>query len=111
MTKHHKQFEKWAMPLLKQMQQLPLLDHLQPLELEYNAKRPHASESQFTYPYQSITIRYSDDVLDDCKNKKYHLVLGFLLHEMFHPITDALYAKACNTWRTKEIKSRMSVKN
>ena len=90
------------MPRLRQMQKVLLLEHFEPLELEYNSKRPEASESQFNYPYQSIVIRYSEDCLQLWKDKRYQKVLGTLFHEMTHQLTDALYAKACNTWRSKE---------
>ena|SRR3990167_1287371 len=99
MTDHQK-FEKWAMPILKKLQKVLLLEHFTPLELEY--KKGEGSECQFYYPYQTITVRYNDKLINDFKNKNYKHVTSILAHEMCHPLTDGLYAKASSTYRNKD---------
>lgn len=100
MKKRNKQFEQWAMKKLKKIQKVLLLQDFHPLELEPSCTK--ASESEIHYPYKTITIRYSDDLLDDFKKKKYEKVIGVLVHEMCHPITDGLYSKAVSVFRTKD---------
>lgn len=98
-----KSFEKWALPLLKKIQKVTLLDHYEPLTLEYKKDigDPLAT-CDFHYPYQSITISYGDQLLSRFKEKKHKEVFGILVHEMCHPITDPLYAKAVTLWKSKQ---------
>lgn len=94
-----KVFEKWALPKLYKIQKILLLEHFAPLDLE--PSETEASECQFNYPYQTITIRYSKSVLSDFYNKNYQRVIGVLIHEMSHCLTDALYAKATTQWTSR----------
>jgi len=93
-TNQNKKFEKWAMPILVRLQKIILLEHFEPLKIEFGCKSKHAhAECQISYPYQSITFRYSKECLDDfIKDPKE--VLPVLVHEMCHPLTDPLYDKA-----------------
>lgn len=103
MTASHKQFEKWAWPHLRALQKLLLLEDYYPLELEFKPNAPNINaECQFYYPYKTITIRYSNSLVNNWRKKKYRSVLATLAHEMAHVVTDPLYAKACNMWRSKD---------
>jgi hypothetical protein len=82
------------------MQKILLLEDFYPLKVE--PSKTEACECKFTYPYKSITVRYSEDLLEYWKNKEFSKVDAILMHEMCHPITDPLYAKASSTYRTKD---------
>ena len=92
-------FEKYAIEKLKKIQKILLLEDFYPLKIEPSKSR--ASESEFSYPYKSINIRYSQDLLDDFKKKDFVSVNAVLVHEMFHPVTDGLYSKATDRYVTK----------
>lgn len=97
-----KNFEKWAMLQLEKLQKIFLVEDHTPLVLEYNTKKPKVSEFQYVYPYKTITIRYSDYVLEDWSKKKYDMAVGVLAHEMAHVVTDPFYAKAVSRYLDKE---------
>lgn len=99
--KERKAFEKWSMPVLKKLQDVLLLNDFFPLEIEPSEK-DDTSECLVAYPYRSITVRYSNNLLQDWKKKKMDLVLSVLIHEMCHPITDPLYCKAVSRYAGKE---------
>lgn len=98
--KPNKDFEKWAMPKLEKLQKILLLEDFHPLRIE--PSNTNASECQFNYPYKSITIRYSQELLNKWENGDKQHVLDVLTHEMFHPITDPLYAKSTSRWASKD---------
>lgn len=101
--KNQQQFEKWAMPKLKELQKVLLLEHFHPLKLEFGCENKGAhAECNFTFPYQSITINYSEGLLKDFQKKDYEGVFNVLTHEMCHPLTDPLYAKALQRYVTKD---------
>lgn len=99
--KTHKEFEKWALPYLKKFQKILLLQHFSPLKIEYEPGMKEASaKCTFHYPYQSITVRYSDDLFKDWQ--KGINVTPTLLHEMCHPLTDPLYSVGYDRYVTKD---------
>jgi hypothetical protein len=100
-TKQQKQFETWAMPRLVKIQKVLLLEHFHPIDLQPNGK-DSTSECLYSHPYQSINVRYSNDVLKNFKEKKYNDVLNVLVHEMCHPLTDPLYGTGFERFVTKE---------
>lgn len=89
MKKDRKEFEKWAIPLLKKAQKILLIEHYEPLDIEHREDVNYA-ECACHQPYQSITIRYSDKVVEDWKKEK-SSVIGVLVHEMMHVVTDPFY--------------------
>lgn len=92
-----KEFEKWALKELLKLQKILLLDDHYPVEIEYGTAQANSyADCKFTYPYKSVTIGYSDQMLKDFKGKKYLQIKNSLAHEMCHVFTDPLYAKACN---------------
>jgi hypothetical protein len=102
-TKSQKQFERWALPQLKRLQKQLLLEHFEPLEIEYRSKMGDTyAECQFTYPYLSITIRYGDTMLADFQKGDKKGVHSALVHEMCHPLTDPLFDKAISRYVTKD---------
>jgi hypothetical protein len=104
-TKERKHFEQWALPQLKRIQKVLLLEHFEPLEIEFGErldKDGTYAESQFYYPYQSITIRYSDSMLQDFKKGLRRDIISCLTHEMCHPLTDPLYDKGVSRYVTNE---------
>ena len=98
--KRHIKFEKWALPKLKQLQKILLLEDFHPLQIE--PSETEATQSQFHYPYKTITIRYSKGLIEYFEEKNYEKCLNIICHEMCHPITDGLYCKAANTFRTRD---------
>lgn len=98
----HKEFEKWAMPRLEKLQKIFLVEDHTPLTFEYNTKKPKVSECQYSYPYKSIAIRYSDYALEDWGKKNYEGVGRMLAHEMAHVVTDPFYTKAIDRYVGKQ---------
>ena len=99
--KERKAFEKWSVPVLKKIQDILLLNDFHPLEIEPSEK-DNTSECLVAYPYKSITVRYSNNLVQDWKKKKINDVLSVFVHEMCHPITDPLYCKAINRYAGKD---------
>lgn len=95
-------FEKWAMPQLRKLQKLYLLEHFEPLRIETTDKENVVAECAISYPYQSITIRYSSELTKDFRDKKFSSIMATLAHEMAHPLTDPLYWKATGRYSSKE---------
>lgn len=93
MTKtERKEFEAWCNKTLKEYQSILMLDDFRLLPIEKSESE--ASESAFRYPYKNIQIRYSKEVEDDYKAKKYDEARITLMHELCHTMTDPLYDKA-----------------
>lgn len=88
-----KAFEKWALPHLNKIQKILLLGHFVPLNLKYatNLKPDVMACFNFSHPYQSISIEYSDLLLKEWDNKDYNNLYGVLAHELSHALTDPLY--------------------
>ena len=101
MKKKQKDFEKWAMPVLKKLQRILLLEHFEPISIKFGCKNSYA-ECECDYPYQSIHIKYSQNMLDDFKKKEYKSITNSLAHEMSHPITDPIYSKANSRYVSKD---------
>ena len=100
--KDHKAFQAWCLPYLTKLRKILLLHDFYPINFQHGVQNSDAhADCHFHYPYKTITIGYSDALIKDWKAKKYSAVIGVLTHEMCHPITDPLYAKAASTWRTK----------
>lgn len=57
-------------------------------------------ECVYSYPYLNVTIRYSEKAFQDWR--KGEDMVPFIVHEMCHPITDPLYAKAASRWICQE---------
>jgi hypothetical protein len=99
-NKEKKQFEKWAMNQLLNIQRILLLQDHYPIELEW--KEGSDSECVFCYPYKSIKILYADYLLDEWRKKNYSKVIDVLVHEMCHVITDPFVQRAYARYTTKE---------
>ena len=99
--KKNKKFEKWALTELKKLRTVLLLEDFTPLSIEPSGKK-NTSECEVAYPYKSITIKYSEQVLDDFLKNKKENAIQVLTHEMCHPITDGLYTKASNRFVSKD---------
>jgi hypothetical protein len=95
MTKN-KKFEKWAKIILLKVQKIVLVEDFTPVSLEYKKKLRHdaIAECECEYPYKTITINYSDELVEMFDKKKFRELTNILVHEMCHPITDPLYQKA-----------------
>lgn len=88
----HKRFEAYALPILKKIAKILLVEDYAPLTIRYGVQNKEASaECGNSYPYKSIHIKYSDDLVKDWKEGED--VIPTLVHEMCHPLTDALYVK------------------
>lgn len=101
MKASHRDFEKWALIRLRKLQKILLLEHFEPLTIEYKNDNHITAECQFTYPYQSITVRYSNLLFKDFEARRFGKVLAVLAHEMAHPLTDGLYSKATERFPSK----------
>lgn len=100
MAKSNKKLEKWAILKLEKIQKVLLLNDYYPLNIEPSGKE-NVSECEYTYPYKSINIRYSDDVSKSFDKKEYSTVLDILTHEMCHVLTDPLYTKGIQRYLNK----------
>lgn len=101
--KKQKQFEKWANKILKELQEVYLLQHfdLKPIKFNKNETKAQAT-CTFNFPYNTIQINYSKDLYEDWEKKDYVDVIGTLIHEMGHPLTDELYSKGYSRFCGKE---------
>lgn len=101
-----KQFEAWCNKKLIEIQKVLLLDSftLNPIEKmpEADMKNGAYAHSQFSYPYKDITVRYTPPMFKDWKDGNEKEVIGTLIHEMVHPITDPLYGVGFDRFSTKE---------
>lgn len=95
-------FEAWALPILHELADVLLLRDFEPIEIEYKKMREQVAECECGYPYKSIMIRYSEELLEDYKQGKLANVVSVLTHEMCHPLTDPLYVKAVQVFKTRE---------
>lgn len=95
--KKQKQFEKWAMELLKKYHDILLLqDHLLSLKQkdDINAYATHT----FCYPYKETEVNYDKELYEMWEKGKLEDVKAILIHELCHSLTDPLYAKATNRY-------------
>jgi len=92
MKKIRKEFEVWANKELAKIQNTLLLNdyRLSPTK----PSNTDASLCMFRYPYKDIEIQYSEAIFTDWVNGKKAETREILMHEMFHVVTDKLYAKA-----------------
>lgn len=97
-----KAFEAWAMPVLQKLQTVMLLHDHAPLKIELKQKMKALAEFQISYPYKSLHIRYSPDVLEMFEKKEFEELKGVLSHELSHALTDPLYCKATNRYVGKQ---------
>jgi hypothetical protein len=95
MEKKKKAFEKFAMDVLEKAQKVLLLNHYGKISIEYfeyKGEGTSYAESLNCYPYVSIVIRCSSKMLKDFDDKEKHAeIKNALLHEICHPLTDALF--------------------
>lgn len=57
-------------------------------------------ECVFNYPYLNVTINYSEKALKEWSSGKD--MTPYVVHEMCHPITDPLYAKATARYTSRD---------
>lgn len=96
----HVRLEAWAMPILQDLAKKLLLDDFAPLTFKYGVQdRDATAESNVSYPYKTIHIKYSDDMVKDFKEGID--VTATLIHEMCHPLTDPLYCKGINRYSSR----------
>lgn len=102
--KLHRDFEKWAAPVIQTIQKIVLLDSFRPVKFAYSKGMESGTymESTFLHPYKTISIKYGNDALDDFKNKDYTALKDALVHEMFHPLTDPLYGVGFKRFCTRD---------
>jgi len=84
--------EKYIYEIIGKYSKILLLDK-HTFELRYKTNNDNAlMECQYNYPYLNVTLRYSDKLIKKWKNKED--IIPYIVHELCHPITDPLYAKA-----------------
>jgi hypothetical protein len=98
--KTHKDFEKYVHSVIEEY--VPIL-LLQRHTWKVVCKQDHKGsimECVFHYPYLDVTLHYSEQAFSDwCGGRDLKQVI---VHEMCHPITDGLYAKAVSVFKTKD---------
>jgi hypothetical protein len=104
MTKDQKEFEAWALPILKKYQKILLLtDHA--LTFKYDKAKTDENEAAMThdyaYPYKETRICYSDNSLEDFKKGERQELKKMLIHELCHSLTDPLYGAGFDRFITK----------
>ena len=102
--KDQKKFEKWAMVYLKKLSKILLLEHFTPIEITLSKKMKNGVLAEFgwSHPYQTISIYYHQDLLEDFKKGKKTSIVGVLAHEMCHALTDPLYEHAIRRYVEKD---------
>ncbi len=105
-TKEQIKFEKWARPILEKAQHALLLSHFGKIKIEFYKEESEYSsyaESVNHDPYVSLTIRCSHAMVKDFENKNEHeSIIGTLIHEMVHPLTDPLFNAGMDRFLTKD---------
>ena len=100
----NKQFEAWALPILKKYQAVLLLqDHT--LDLTYRKELVTENtlmEHGFNYPYKHIGIHYGNKAVEYFKNKNKKELYDCLIHELCHSVTDPLYNVAYERFLTRD---------
>ena len=92
-------FEKYVYSVIKRYSDILLLQ-VHTFELKNKLQNQESlMECVFNYPYLNVTINYGDKVFE--KWKKGEDIVPYIVHEMCHPITDPLYAKATERYVTK----------
>ncbi|MCP5375208.1 MAG: hypothetical protein H6743_03830 [Rickettsiaceae bacterium] len=87
----NKEFENWALKKLEKIQKVLLLEDYYPITISFKEDKTATAQAKFNYPYKSIDIFYSQGLLDNYVEKKYSFIIGVLIHEMVHSLTDPLY--------------------
>lgn len=88
----NKNFETYVYSIIEKYQPR-LLMTAYTFVLEYGLEKASSTmECKFNYPYLNITIMYGTRVVE--KWEKGEDIVPFVVHEMCHPLTDPLYAKA-----------------
>lgn len=97
------EFEKYLMQISLKYQKVLLLEHAT-LKWTYGTgNKDSYAESWVTYPYLSINLHYSQDMLDKwLKNKKDINIVYTVIHELIHTLTDPLYIKGNNRYISKD---------
>ena len=95
-------FEKWALTVLKKYQKILLLDD-HTLSFKY---RPLAKdivmEHDCNYPYKDASIWYGDMALEWWKKKKHEDLKQVMIHELCHAIVFPLAEVAGSRFVTRE---------
>lgn len=96
------EFEKYLMQISLKYQKILLLDN-SVLTWTFGTDNKNAyAESWVAYPYLSLNLHYSQEMLDEwLKNKTSKIVKRAIIHEMIHPLTDALYIKGIERYSSK----------
>ena len=99
LNKRDKEFEKYAYGVIKKYSKILLLDK-HTFELRKGTEDSGSlMECVYNYPYLNVTFNYGDKVVDRYFKKVN--VVPYIVHEMCHPITDPLYAKAESRYVSK----------
>ena len=94
--KTNKDFEKYLMKIIDKYIPRLLLQQFT-FELKRGTENKESfMECVFNYPYLNVTIKYSEKSFDEWQGGKD--MTPFILHEMCHPITDPIYAKATSRY-------------
>ena len=92
-----KDFEKWALPIVRKYQKILLLeDHLLTFEQSNTVEGGITMHHLFMYPYKETCIQYGSDALAMWKRKDKKTLKEVIIHELCHSVTDPLYGKATN---------------
>lgn len=98
--KSYRQFEGHIHSIIKKYVPILLLQR-HTFEVERGAEDDGGYMScVFNYPYLNVTIRYSEKAFIEWKKGKD--MTPYVVHEMCHPITDPLYAKATSRWASHD---------
>lgn len=89
-----KDFEDFLYNTISRYSQILLLDK-HTFQVKYAEDlKGSLFECVYNYPYLNVVINYSDEVVKRWQEGKFLEVSNYIIHELCHPITDPLYAKA-----------------
>lgn len=102
--KKRKQFEKYCLAKLHEISEILLITDYYPIEFNQMTETKSGARAKclWHYPYKWLVIEYAEEVFDDYKKGKLDDVIGTLVHEMCHPLTDPLYNIATEVYKTKD---------
>lgn len=96
----NKKFEIYLMNVINRYSKILLLDK-HTFEVKAVLENKDAwLECVYNYPYLNVTINYGEKIIKKWKDKED--IVPYIIHELCHPITDPLYAKATARYVSKD---------
>lgn len=91
-------YEKWVREMFTKYKGILFIEKY---ELYFKKTEEHYLGSKFHFPYNNLTIEYSEKAIKNWKKDKADAECE-IIHEFIHPVTDPLYNLAYRQFKTKD---------